>query len=90
MFMMTPSIRLIVRQALGAGAWLITSIKRWGWLDRFQARSLEGPTSSAEHGFQCQQLIVWRLLQPRSQLIKVFAARQSDEQTFRSLAQQTI
>jgi hypothetical protein len=39
---------------------------------------------------QCQQLIVWRLLQPRSQLIKVFAASQADEQMPWALAQQTI
>jgi len=90
--MMTPSLDQTVcaDQALGAGVWLITSVKRWGWLGRFQVRQLDGMTSGAHYGFQGQQLIVWRFLQPRSQLIKVFAAGQADEQTFWSLAQQTI
>ena len=39
---------------------------------------------------QHQQLIVWLGLQPRSQLIKMLAARKPDEETFGTLAQHAI
>jgi len=39
---------------------------------------------------QLQQLIVWRAMQPRSQLVKVRITRDSDVQAPRVLAQQAI
>jgi hypothetical protein len=77
-------------QPRGGGRWLITSVKRWGSLNRFQVHARYNKGSGVQGWIQCQQLIVWRFLQPRSQLIKVLTVRHTDEQAFRALAQQSI
>ena len=51
---------------------------------------LDQPISSMVGRPQLQQLIVWRELQPRSQLIKMLTAGDADEEAFGTLAQHAI
>jgi hypothetical protein len=51
---------------------------------------LPEPISRVQNRGQLQQLIVWRTLEPRSQLIKVLAARHANEQAPWGITQQAI
>jgi hypothetical protein len=82
MFMMTPSLdQSCANQPRGGGRLAFHFNEEVG---------LGEPISRVKVRRQFQQLIVWRAAQPRSQLIKVLAARHANEQARRTLAQEAI
>jgi hypothetical protein len=85
MFMMTPSLDQILRNLPRGGGRRALHFTNEVGLALPISR-----VSRVQVGRQVQQLIVWRTAQPRSQLIKVLAAGDADEQPARPLAQETI
>jgi hypothetical protein len=81
MFMMTPLDQSCVHQPRGGVRLAVHFIKEVG---------LAQPISSVMGRPQLQQLIVWRALQPRSQLIKVPGIGEPDDQLGRGAPQETI
>jgi hypothetical protein len=72
--MMTPLDQSCVHQPRGGVRLAFHFIKEVG---------LDQPISSVVHRPQLQQLIVWRALKPRSQLIKVPGIGDTDDQAIR-------